>query len=285
MSFLFVDSILDLSSDRGSVRGLKQISSEDIYFSKGDDQQLRFMPSIIGETLGQMTAWAVMQACDFQKRPVAGVVGAVTLHQDAHLGDCLSLESWIELQDEDAVRYHGQVHVGDRLILSLEGALGPMLPMQDFIDPALARQQFSQIHQANKTLRSPNRLSQIKPIALSFDQIIQNEPGISILALKKISPDAPFFPDHFPLKPVLPLTVLLELKMQLAGQFLQESDYSTYHVKALERIKMNDFVLPGDEISTRISIKSKTENELRLHLRTEVAGKRVCICDMLCESR
>ena len=232
MRFLFVDRIL--SSTPGQiVSGLKHITWDDTYLSFDQHGHAHFCPSLVGETLGQLTAWKVMANCDFQKRPVAGVVERATLHHRAYVGDTLALESWIDLQEEESVRYHGHVHVGDRLIFSLEGALGPMLPMDEFIDSTIVRRQFSEINRPGDwPLRQSVAQTLLpmtqRPVSLCFDAITLDEPGVRMGAVKHITRASPYFPDHFPHKPVLPLTVLLECKMQLTQTFLSYPCFATY---------------------------------------------------------
>ena len=78
MSFLFVDKILSMDAEQ-KVVGIKHVTANDKYLAKDRLGKLILMPSIIGETLGQLGAWYVMQACGFEKRPVAGVVPSVTI--------------------------------------------------------------------------------------------------------------------------------------------------------------------------------------------------------------
>lgn len=290
MRFLFVDRILQLSSSSASVRGLKHITVEDSYLCPDAEGRWCFMPSIIGETLGQLTAWSVMAQGDFQRRPVAGIVAAATLHRPAYLGDTLALEAWIDRLDEEAVQYHGEVRVGSDLVFSLEGALGPMLPMADFIDSDVVKQQFAEINRpgdwpisapsvasfATQPLVAPH------PVALQFDAITVDEPGVRLEAVKLITRAAPYFPDHFPRKPVLPLTVLLECKMNLAHMFLARAGLTgSYQIHSLQRVKMSDFVYPGDELKSTVIVKRQDANELILHYRSEVNGKRVCVVDIV----
>ncbi len=59
-----------------------------------DDQGYAcFIPSLLGETLGQLAAWNVMAYLDFSHSPVAGVVTHATMHRQAYVGEqcCLSL--------------------------------------------------------------------------------------------------------------------------------------------------------------------------------------------------
>ena len=52
------------------------------------------------------------------------------------------------------------------------------------------------------------------------------KPGISLIAEKRVTRAAPYFPDHFPNKPVLPMTVLLECKLNLAREFIARAGYA-----------------------------------------------------------
>ncbi len=78
------------------------------------------------------------------------------------------------------------------------------------------------------------------------------------------------------------MTVLLECKLNLAYEFLASAGFaSTYHVSALRKIKMNEFVQPGDVVVCTVLVKSHTSDELVLTYRSEVNGKRVCVVDVV----
>ncbi len=287
MRFLFVDRILTLSSPTGSVCGIKHITPADFYLSSDESGRHCFMSALIGETLGQMTAWAVMNQNDFRLRPVAGIVESVILQRAAYVGETLELESWIDALDDTAVQYHGEVRVGSELIFRLEGALGPMLPMEDFIDPFLVRRQFAEINRPGDWpyLATPAPLAiaeSHRQFALEYDHITASEPGIRISAVKHVTRAAPYFPDHFPHKPVLPLTVLLECHMNLAKVFLARAGLSgQYRIHSLRIIKMSDFVYPGDVVVCDVTVKSHSAHELILRFCATVAGKRMNVLEMV----
>ncbi|MGV3740285.1 MAG: hydroxymyristoyl-ACP dehydratase [Gammaproteobacteria bacterium] len=287
MSFLFVDRILHLSSPTGSVCGIKHITPSDYYLSSVSTERPYFMPALIGETLGQLTAWAAMAQNDFRLRPVAGIVESATMYRPAYVGETLELESWIDTLDDTALQYHGEVRIGKELIFQLEGALGPMLPMADFIDPVLVRKQFMEINRPGAWPYVPAMPPLItakteSDLLLQFDHIIAIEPGVSMRAVKHVSRAAPYFPDHFPHKPVLPLTVLLECSMNLAKEFLQQADLNDqYRIHKLRRIKMSDFVYPGDVVNCDLNVKHQDAHELILRYQINVAGKRVCLFEIV----
>lgn len=291
MSFLFVDRILNLSSPTGSVCGIKHITPFDIYLSSTQNEHAFFMPALIGETLGQLTAWAAMAQNEFRLRPVAGIVESATLYRPAYVGETLELESWIDVVDDTALQYHGEVRVGKEMIFRLDGALGPMLPMPEFIDPDLVRKQFLQINRPGdwpyvQTKPLCARPATVANFQLQFDQITACEPGVTMRAVKHVSRAAPYFPDHFPHKPVLPLTVLLECSMNLVQEFLQQANLTNlYRIHQLRRIKMSDFVYPGDVVICDVSVKSQNAQELILRYQINVAGKRVCLFEIVLHAR
>lgn len=288
MRFLFVDRILALSSAAGSICGIKHITPADYYLSSDELERQYFIPALIGETLGQMTAWAAMERSEFRLRPVAGIVESVTMSRPAYVGETLELESWIDALDDTAVEYHGEVRIGSEVIFRLEGALGPMLPMDHFIDPTTVRRQFAEINRPGEwPYRSSVSSSCMTAesqhsICLQFDHITQHEPGVGLTAVKHVSRAAPYFADHFPHKPVLPLTILLECKMNLAKEFLRQAGWGdAYSVRSIRRIKMSDFVSPGDVVICQVSVKSQTAQELILRYISSVAGKRICGLEMV----
>lgn len=290
MRFLFVDRILELIEGK-LIRGIKHVTSEDAYLDVQPGLPPFFISSLLGETLGQLAAWNVMKTNHFQSRPVAGITSCATVLRPAFVGETVALESVIDRLDETAVEYHSAAYVGDELIFSLEGVLGPMLPMETFIDDTSVRDQFHHIYRPG-SWPPPSPLptcSQVLPIVTSspsmhsfkFDRIIDIEPNQSIQAEKCINYSAPYFPDHFPKRPVLPLTVLLECLHHLAKTFFETSNRSGYRLYQLKKIKMKDFVQPGDIITARLSIKAETAEHLTLQAQTLLDNKRICALEMI----
>lgn len=282
MRFLFVDRILDLSPGQ-SVRGIKHVTQDDAYLCYDAQSRLCFMPSLLGETLGQLAAWNVMFANDFSRRPVAGIATRAQLHRPVYVGETLLLEAFIDALDDEAVRYHGKIFVGDELVFQLEEALGPLLPMDDFIDQQLVRQQFAEVYRPGEWSASENTATDLinaQAIAprwvMRFDCIVSHEPGKQMCAQKKITRAAPYFPDHFPRKPVLPMTVLLECVFNLARDFVPN-----HEVSEVRKIKMNDFVYPGDVLDCALTVKMQDNDFLSIACRCEVEGKRVCVLELV----
>lgn len=292
MSFLFVDRILELSPGE-KVRGVKHVTMDDQYLSRDPGGKLCFIPSLVGEALGQLAAWNVMVHNQFRSRPVAGIVAAARLLRPVYLGETLLLESFIDSLDESAVQYHSFAHVGEELVFSIDGALGPLLPMEDFIDVETVRCQFAMINRPLEKLADfsgelsgkivpemPSLAGTVSPMV--FDRLLSSESGKSLVAEKKVTRSAPYFADHFPRKPVLPLTVLLECKLNLAYELLRGANWhQRYQISELRKIKMSDFVHPGDIVICQLTVKEQSPEHCILSFRSEVADRRVCGLEMI----
>jgi 3-hydroxymyristoyl/3-hydroxydecanoyl-(acyl carrier protein) dehydratase len=290
MRFLFVDRILRLTP-KVSIQGLKHVTYDDFYLQQDDQGRHFFIPALMGECLGQLAAWNVMYSNEFTKRPVAGLTSSARVFRPVYVGETILLESIIDSIDEVAMQYHSVAYVGDEVVFTLDGALGPLLPMEDFIDQTLVRKQFNEINRPGdwsplkKATTSPQKNSSASyPLAplMKFDRILSLDPGVRVCAEKRMTRAASYFPDHFPNKPVLPLTVLLQCQMHLADEFVANAGFSKqYQVSELRKIKMKDFVYPGDVVVSTLSVKCHESNELVLTCCSEVNGKRVCVLDLI----
>jgi 3-hydroxymyristoyl/3-hydroxydecanoyl-(acyl carrier protein) dehydratase len=286
MRFLFVDAITSMTPS--SIEGVKCVSDNDFYLFHTHTDSYLFYPALVGETLGQLAAWHAMKALDFQYRPVAGVVNEVLIHDYAYLGDTITLLSEIDDCDSTAIQYHSIAKVNDKPILTINGALGPMLPMADFIDDSVIRTQYTSLLKGSPcvdTLQHKIHTPLTCVAPFSFDTIVNFVAGISIEGTLTVKDNFPFLPDHFPKKPVLPMTVLLSAIESLATTFLTQSFLGvTFRCVAFRRIKMNEFVLPNQMLDCTIQLKSIDNQIITLQSVSVVDGKRVCVASLLFEN-
>jgi 3,4-dihydroxy-2-butanone 4-phosphate synthase len=49
----------------------------------------------------------------------------------------------------------------------------------------------------------------------------------------------------------------------------------------MERIKMSDFVQPGEVIASELIVKRATDTEMVIHIRSYLGQKRVCVVDLV----
>jgi 3-hydroxymyristoyl/3-hydroxydecanoyl-(acyl carrier protein) dehydratase len=281
--FLFVDRILELEPGKRTL-GVTRVTPERAVSRRGGPSEL---PScLVGEALGQLCAWNAMHSLDFALRPVAGLVGGATILGSAREGDTVLLESVIDSLSEEAVSYHAVATVGGREILRLENTVGPMLPMEEFIEAGQVRDQFRSIHRPGRleeVLAEPSPQDREAPATaedLRFDRVLSREGGREIVAEKTVSPSSAFLRDHFPRKPVFPLSLLLECLLDLGSDLLGDSAAGrggALRPVRLRNVKMSQFVPPGETISARLQAKDLSESGARLAFRCEVEGRRVCL--------
>lgn len=273
MSFLFVDQILDLFPG-GKTTGLKYVTLQDTYLThSGDGLTLR--PSILGEALGQLCSWNVLQTTHYRFRPVGGVIQEIQLFNRPRVGDVIFLESNIENLDEDnlIVSFSGSASINGNTLFIVKNSLAPLLPLEEFNDRTEVKKNFAKLREPFCPPPEKKTHSYYK---VSYDRISIQAEGKEISANAMISAESPYFRDHFPKKPVLPLSLLMEYNLELAHLFL--SDLSTkWRPVFLRKVKIGNFVLPNDLLTTRIILKEQTEKQILLNFHNSVNGKKVCV--------
>jgi 3-hydroxymyristoyl/3-hydroxydecanoyl-(acyl carrier protein) dehydratase len=159
--------------------------------------------------------------------------------------------------------------------------------MADFNDPNEVAYQLKMIDRPGEITTIPEGQAvvsdkiQFHPELTQFDNIISWEKGIKVVAQKNVSLLASYFTDHFPRKPVLPITILLQSKLQLAEQFLKDflgADKFIYPTRVYN-IKMKDFAQSGDILFTSFHIADHSENKYIIKFRTDMNGKMVCVAE------
>ena len=274
--FYFVDQILELDPGRHAL-GVKHVTPADTFVQLKSDGSRTLLSCILGEALGQLGAWNVVATKDFAVRPVAGVVGEVAIMGEAAVGDTVLLDTTIDSLTEDAVHYHAEASVGGETILRLENALGPLLPMEQFNDPAEVRERFGLIHRPGSSADAVrNGGAEAVPFDPSFDEILSLEAGKEASAIRELTGSEAFLADHFPGKPVLPLSLLLESLLQLGSKLLDDGGAALIPARA-RRVKMSRFVEPGSALVAKIRVADRTPDSALLKFRCEVEGDRVCV--------
>ena len=268
MRFLFVDRILELVEGK-SIKGIKHITLDDAFLDNQHNKTPSLCPSLAGETLGQLAAWNIMQHNGFKLRPIAGIFDSIKFYRPAFINETLFLHAEIDSIQENVCHYHGSGYVNDKQILSINGAIAPMLPMETFIDTAQVKSQFEQIYRPGEFFYHNYETHDMQQLFINqgsfcFDRITSIELGQSITAEKRINFASPYFPDHFPKKPVLPLSVLIESAHNLAQHFLHKSGLNNYCLAEAAKIKIKDFIQPGDVISCQLRLKHTDKNIIKL---------------------
>lgn len=233
----------------------------------------QFPASLVAEAVGQLAAWASMSQLDFRFRPVAGLAGEAVFLRDVVPGQMLDLEVQIESSDDSAISYGGSAAVDGSRVLTLEHCVGPMLPMDEFDDPAAVRADFEVLRGAGAPA---GRFRGVLPREVTP---IERSPGERLVAELRVPASAPFFDDHFPRRPVFPGTLLLDTQIGLAVQLAAEAaplrDAGALAPVRVNDVKMRVFILPGQVLELRLELQSATQQAATISLVTRANGKPV----------
>ena len=179
----------------------------------------RFPLCLVAEAVGQLAAWTVMAHADFQSRPLAGLAHAVNMMGETTAGARVDLSAEIHRCDRDVVLYSGSARVHDVTIVELHRCVGPMLPMLEFDDPASVRERYQRLCREGVAGRERADGAGWVLTAVHGDR----KAGQHLTAEVLVPEAASFFADHFPRKPVLPATLLLDAKVRLAAELAREA--------------------------------------------------------------
>lgn len=93
---------------------------------------------------------------------------------------------------------------------------------------------------------------------LLVDKLIDVEPGESATGVKNVTINEPFFPGHFPQKPVMPGVLILEAMAQTAGvlavQYLgDDAKGKVMYFMGIDGAKFRRPVVPGDVLHMKVT--------------------------------
>ena len=112
-----------------------------------------------------------------------------------------------------------------------------------------------------------------------IDRIEIIEQGESLIALKNLTINEPFFQGHFPGQPVMPGVLSLEIMAQ-AGSFLMLSQVvdplsTNMFFSTVEIAKFRKPVVPGDQLAVHMTLIKKKLNLCKFHGICKVDNKVV----------
>jgi len=93
---------------------------------------------------------------------------------------------------------------------------------------------------------------------LLIDKIVDVEKGETAVGIKNVTINEPFFPGHFPQKPVMPGVLILEAMAQTAGvlaiDFLgDDAKGKVVYFMGIDGAKFRQPVVPGDQLHLKVT--------------------------------
>jgi 3-hydroxyacyl-[acyl-carrier-protein] dehydratase len=122
---------------------------------------------------------------------------------------------------------------------------------------------------------------------LLVDRVLECVPGQHCVALKNVTFNEPFFPGHFPHRPVMPGVLIIEALAQAAGILAFKTakvvpDINTrFYFVAIDNARFRKPVEPGDQLMLRVALKRALKGIWKFHCLAEVDGKEVASAEIM----
>jgi 3-hydroxymyristoyl/3-hydroxydecanoyl-(acyl carrier protein) dehydratase len=257
-AFTFVDRITSFEPG-AAARGVFHIPADVTHFPS----------SLLAEATGQLAAWSAMARLDFQVRPVAGVAHETVYFGVPRAGDTVETEVRIDSCDGEAVSYQGIARIGGSTVLELHDCVGPMLPVGDFDDPEAMRR-FLEV-----LLGAGAPADRFRGVPMLPMAPLAGEPGRIARARLDVPVEAPFFADHFPRRPVLPGTLLMDCMTRLAAGVVAEAFPGRASLlRKVSDVKLRTFTPPGATLELEAGLETTENDTMIATLEARAEGQR-----------
>jgi 3-hydroxyacyl-[acyl-carrier-protein] dehydratase len=127
---------------------------------------------------------------------------------------------------------------------------------------------------------------------LLVDRVVEIVPDVSVVALKNVTINEPFFQGHFPSHPVMPGVLIVEAMAQTAGlltqlsrRFKGDKGSPLFYLVKVDNARFSAPVVPGDQLRLEVSQKRLVRGMGLFVARTLVDGKEVASCELMCAAR
>lgn len=123
---------------------------------------------------------------------------------------------------------------------------------------------------------------------LLIDRVIDYVPGETLTAIKNVTVNEPFFPGHFPHRPVFPGVLMLEALAQATGILSFKTteelpdENSLYYFAGIDNARFKKPVEPGDQLVMKVTLLKRKRNLWRFQAEARVDGKVVCSAELMC---
>lgn len=129
---------------------------------------------------------------------------------------------------------------------------------------------------------------------LLIDRVIDMAPGKSIVAIKNVSINEPFFNGHFPHHPVMPGVLIVEAMAQASALFsftdenrglLCEEAKMAYYLVGIDGARFRRPVVPGDQLRIEVKAERLSRSICKYQACATVDGQEAASAKIMCAIR
>jgi 3-hydroxyacyl-[acyl-carrier-protein] dehydratase len=116
-----------------------------------------------------------------------------------------------------------------------------------------------------------------------IDRVIEYEEGKSLLAIKNVTYNEPFFTGHFPERPVMPGVLVVEALAQASGilVFLISNDKDLFYFAGIDNARFKRIIEPGDQLHLYTSVERQKRDVWKFNAKATVDGNIACSVDLM----
>ncbi len=126
---------------------------------------------------------------------------------------------------------------------------------------------------------------------LLVDRVLEFNAGQSLVGIKNVSINEPFFQGHFPEKPVMPGVLILEALAQATGLLAfktgdgQRQSGTLYYLVGMDKVRFKRPVEPGDQLRLSVDVIKIKRGIWVFDCEASVDGKAVATAEIMCTER
>jgi 3-hydroxyacyl-[acyl-carrier-protein] dehydratase len=126
---------------------------------------------------------------------------------------------------------------------------------------------------------------------LLVDRVLSCDPGKTIVALKNVTINEPFFQGHFPNYPVMPGVLIIESMAQAAAILTFHSErakpdkHSVYFFVGIDNARFKKPVVPGDTLRLQVGITRHVRGIWKFAAQAWVGDAMAAESEIMCTVR
>jgi len=119
-----------------------------------------------------------------------------------------------------------------------------------------------------------------------IDKVIEHNKGSSLIGMKNVTYNEPFFTGHFPENPIMPGVLVVESLAQASGLliFLNNGEIvrgkDVYYFAGIKDVRFRKPVMPGDQLYLHVEVERHKLDVWKFNAAAKVDGEVVCTTNL-----